>query len=129
MGQAQVYEAHLGRLSRILSSWPLQFLLSAPTLGLIVWTCAQTVLGFFTQHYLPPDYFRHAAIATLTVWVVSFVLLQAIVVLALRRSLRSGVARALADSSAGVLLGPLQEQLRALQAFHRSLSSMSRRRD
>ena len=73
------------------------------------------LLGFFQGAVQTADYFRQAGIALATVWLASFVLLQAIVSLAARGVLRRRLARLLADAAAATLVGELREQLAALE--------------
>ena len=115
---AEVYEASLTRLARGLSSWPLQILWNAPTLGMVGWVAYQTIGGFFAGEYLPADYFRHAAIATLTLWLLSFVLLQVLISWTLRGPLLRRVARGLREATADGT-GVLREQLVVLEEMER----------
>jgi hypothetical protein len=115
-GQAQ--HERLAKLANVLSSWPLQLFFNASTLGMVGWVCVQTVSGFFQRDYLPADYFRHAAIATATVWLTSFILLQLIISLALRSSMRRAIARVLAGD-AGEVGVPLSEEFAAMEALER----------
>lgn len=115
-GQAQ--HERLAKLANVLSSWPLQLFFNASTLGMVGWVCVQTVSGFFQRDYLPADYFRHAAIATATVWLTSFILLQLIISLALRSSMRRAIVRVLA-ADAGEVGVPLSEEFAAMEALER----------
>jgi len=115
----QVYEETLGQLARGLSSWPLQLLWNGPTLGLVGWVGVETVWRFFNGTFLPADYFRHALIAILAVWLLSFVLLQIVVSLTLRGPLRRRVARRLGETTIESV-GALQGQLRALSEIERA---------
>ena len=115
---AQAYQEQLARLSRALSAWPLQLLLNAPTIGMIAWASARTVLAFLTESYLPADFFKHAGFAIGTIWIISFILLQILVSLALRRPFRRRLARALADSPGWALTGPIEKELQVLRTLH-----------
>src|SRR5690606_21218613 len=108
---------HLARLAERLSAWPLQVLLNAPVVGMIGWVMVDTIAGFFTRRYLPVDYFRHAAIATLVVWLASLAILQVIVAVALRRSLSRRAAGLLSEDAAGSRLISLHLQLAALDGL------------
>ena len=105
------------RLAGRLSSWIVQLLFNGPTIGLLGYLCVVTLLGFFLGEVQSADYFRQAGIALGTVWLASFVLLQAIVSLAARGMLRRRLARELADAAAGALVGDLRQQLAALEAL------------
>ncbi len=113
-GWDQAYVESLGCLARRLSNWALQTLWNAPTLGLVGWVGFETVRRFITGEYLSADYFRHALIAALAVWLVSFVLLQIIISLTLRGPLQRAVARHLQETTIEGA-GALQEQLLALR--------------
>ena len=108
---------HLARLAERLSAWPLQVLLNAPVAGMIGWVMVDTIAGFFARRYLPADYFRHAAIAALVVWLASLAVLQVIVAVALRRTLSRRAAGLLAEDAAGSRLLSLRRQLEMLDAF------------
>ncbi|NLG28403.1 MAG: hypothetical protein GX557_10860, partial [Chloroflexi bacterium] len=114
---AQAYQAQLERLAARLSSWLVQLLFNAPTMGLLGYLCVETLWGFFVGEVQTGDYFRQAGIALATVWLASFILLQAIVSLAARGMLRRRLARELADAAAGTLVGELRQQLAALEAL------------
>lgn len=114
----RAYEESLERLAHRLSVWPLQLLWNGPTLGMISWVCYETVSGFFTGHYLSADYFRHAAIATATIWLLSFVVLQILVTWALHRPLSRRVSRRLMEATYEGL-DVLQGQLEAVRALER----------
>jgi hypothetical protein len=108
---SEVYQHHLARLASRLTAWPLQLLLNAPIIGMLGWVCVQTVYGFFAGNYLAPEYFRHAAIATGTIWALSFVLFQVIASISLRRTVRLRITRDLVESLSGVLIRDLRAQL------------------
>ncbi len=114
----QAMEEVLERLARHLSSWPVTFLGNGPLLALMGWVAYQTVARFLREAYLPLDYFRHAGIAALVLWLLSFVLVQVTIALTLRGPLRRGVARRL-QGVAGEGVGALPEQLRALRDLER----------
>jgi len=111
-----VREDRLVRLAHVLSGWPLQLLLNVPSLGMVGWVGVQTVLSFVQQRYLPADYFRHAGIAALALWLLGFVVFQIVGSLALRAPLRRQMAQALQATFAD-LGSPLEPQLAALQAL------------
>ena len=115
---AQAYEESLGRLARGLSTWLVQLLWNGPTLGLVGWVGVETVRRFFSGSYLPADYFRHALIAILIVWLLSFILLQIVISLALRGPLQRRVAQRLREAAVASI-GVLQDQLRALRELER----------
>lgn len=110
---AQAYEESLDRMARGFSSWLVQLLWNGPTLGLVGWIGAETVRRLFSGQYLPADYFQHALIAILIVWLLSFVLLQVATSLALRGPLRRRVARRLREEVVASA-GALHDQLQAL---------------
>jgi hypothetical protein len=111
-----VREERLEHLANVLSGWLLQLLLNGPALAMLVWAGVQTITSFLQQRYLPADYFRHAGIAALVLWVLGFVLFQIIASLALRAPLRRQMAQALQATFAD-LGSPLQQQLAALDAL------------
>ena len=115
---AQAYEESLAQLARGLSFWLVQLLWNGPTLGLVGWVGAETIRRFFSGQYLPTDYFRHALIAILIVWLLSFILLQVAISLALRGPLRRQVTRRL-RKAATASAGALQDQLQALRELER----------
>ena len=115
---AQAYEESLAQLARGLSFWLVQLLWNGPTLGLVGWMGAETIRRFFSGQYLPTDYFRHALIAILIVWLLSFILLQVAISLALRGPLRRQVTRRL-RKAATASAGALQDQLQALRELER----------
>ena len=117
---SDAFGARLDALAHRLAAWPLQVLLNAPSLGLIVWIAYDVVARFWQGRYLPADYFRHAGIAVLLAWALGFLLLQVIVAFALRAPLRRGVARALAGTPSATL-GPLEGQLRALASLEQAV--------
>ncbi len=110
---ATVRQDRLEGLANTLSGWLLQLLLNAPALAMLGWAGVQTVMSFIQQRYLPVDYFRHAGIAALVLWLLGFVLFQIVASLALRAPLRRQMARALHATFADVG-NPLQDQLAAL---------------
>jgi len=114
---AEAYQAQLERLAARLSSWLVQLLFNGPTMGLLGYLCVDALLGFFRGAVQTGDYFRQAGIALATVWLASFVLLQAIVSLAARGMLRRRLARLLADAAASTLVGELRAQLAALEGL------------
>ena len=118
----QTYADSLVQLARILSAWPIQLLWNAPVLGMIGWVGFETVTSFFTRHYLPGEYFRHALIAAATIWLLSFVLLQVVVSLSLKGPLRRRVQRGL-ETTASEGMSVLQEQLGGLEALERVSST------
>jgi len=111
-----VREDRLESLAGTFSGWLLQLLLNAPVLAMLGWGGVETVISFVQQRYLPVDYFRHAGIAALALWVLGFVLFQIIASLALRAPLRRQMAQALQSTFAD-LGNPLQEQLAALDTL------------
>lgn len=115
---AQAYEESLAQMARSFSFWLVQLLWNGPTLGLVGWVGTETVRRFFSSSYLPADYFRHALIAILIVWLLSFILLQIVISLALRGPLQRRVARRLREAAIANV-GTLQEQLRALRELER----------
>ncbi|MBM3187883.1 MAG: ATP-binding cassette domain-containing protein [Chloroflexi bacterium] len=115
---AQAYQAGLEHLARRLSSWPLQLVWNAPTLAMVGWICYVTLIRFVAREYLSADFFRHAAIATAAVWLLSFVLLQVLITWTLNRSLGRQVSRDLAavgDEGVDLFRG----QLAAIRALSR----------
>jgi len=119
---AGAYDGRLSVLARRLSAWPVQALLNAPIMGIVVWIAVETFRAFFGRDYLPLEYFRHAGIVVLVVWLVSFVLLQVIVSLCLRGPFRRGVARALAATLATMPRHSLREQIARLEALQQLLA-------
>ena len=115
----QVFEDRLARLAHRLSLWPIQLLFNLPTIGMVLWVCAQTILGFFMESYLSPDYFRHAGISILAIWLLSFILLQTTVALSLRHNLQRGASHLLAKSMPS-LTGSLRSQLETLERLEHS---------
>ena len=111
--------ARVRRLATGLSNGALQFALNAPTLGLLGWVAYQTLWGFYQQRFLPPDYFRHAGIALLAVWLLSFVGMQVLCSLLLRGPLRRRLAQGYAETFSEALIGPVRGQLQALEAMER----------
>jgi energy-coupling factor transporter ATP-binding protein EcfA2 len=116
---SEALTAHLDALAQRLSAWPLQVVLNAPSLGLIGWIAYDVLARFWQGRYLPADYFRHAGIAVLLTWALSFLVFQVIVAVALRAPLRRGVVPALAGP-APAALGPLEGQLQALAALEQT---------
>ncbi len=114
----RVRQEHLERVADVLSFWLVQLLFNAPTLGMVGWAGIQIVGGFFQQQYLPGDYFRHAAIATVIVWLASFIVLQIAISLVLRGSLKRALGRILADAAR--TQAPLHEQFAAIASLERS---------
>lgn len=119
---AHVLGEHLARLAEGLSAWPLQVLLNAPVVGMVAWVMYDTIAGFFSRAYLPADYFRHAGIAALVVWLASLAVLQVIVAVALRRALGRRAAGLLASDAGGSRLMSLQRQLAALEGLSQNPS-------
>ena len=62
-----------------LGNWWLQVLLNAPVVGVAVMAAYACVSNFFGGDYLPADYFRHAGVTLLLVWLLPFVLFQVLV--------------------------------------------------
>lgn len=118
---AQVYREQLARLGRRLSAWPLQVLLNAPVLATVGWVAYDTVVGFYQRHYLPAEYFRHAGITALVVWLAGFALLQVLVTAALRRSLRRRVADAVAADLGRLQMADLASQVERLDLLRDSV--------
>ncbi len=111
---AQAYQEQLARLGRRLSAWPLQVLLNAPVMATAGWVAYDTVVGFYQRHYLPAEYFRHAGITALVVWLASFLLLQILVTAAVRRSLRRRVADAVAADLGRLQMADVASQVERL---------------
>ncbi len=121
---AEVYAGELARTAGTLSAWPLQVLLNAPIVATIGWIAYDTIVGFYLRRYLPAEYFQHAGITALVVWLASFLLLQAIVGAALRGTLRRRVAAALADSVGGQQLDGLWGQIERLDDLERRMGAV-----
>jgi hypothetical protein len=115
--RARAYDAHLRRLAEHLSSWPVQLLLNLPVFGMVVWIAFETVGGFFRRQYLPSDYFTHAAIATLAVWLICFVIWQALAAAALGRGLHRAVAREMAVPAAEMMIQPRYGEMAVLRTL------------
>jgi energy-coupling factor transporter ATP-binding protein EcfA2 len=111
---------HMNRLTDVFSSWPMQLLFNAPVLTMIGWMGVQTVTGFFQQHYLTVEYFRHGAIATAIVWLASYIALQIIISFALRGSIKRALRKVLAAEMGAAV--PLSEQFAAIEALERACS-------
>ncbi|MCG2770192.1 MAG: 50S ribosome-binding GTPase [Anaerolineae bacterium] len=75
----EAFQGRVDATARGLAAWPLQVLLNAPTLALVVWICVETLRSFLAQDYLSADYFRQALIVVALVFVLSFVALQLLV--------------------------------------------------
>ncbi|MHB9034746.1 MAG: dynamin family protein [Anaerolineae bacterium] len=106
------YRDRLDKITEVLSFWGFQVLFNAPTLVLIGWLAYQTVAGFIRQEYLSLDYFRHSGITIGIVWLVSFILLQVIVSLALHGALKRSLKQVLAGETGAE--APLLDQFDAL---------------
>lgn len=104
------------RTMRVLSAWPTQLLANAPILSLLGWVCYQTISRFLEERYLPADYFRHAGIVALLVWLASFVAFQAVVSLAMRASSAAQVRIGIHSLE----LGPWHSELEALEALRQA---------
>jgi len=111
---AQACQEELARLADGLSIWPLQLALNAPSLATLGWVAYHTVYGFIEGRYLSADYFRHAGMTLLVVWVLSFVLLQVLSSALGGRSLGRRVARALSPRAAHGPLASFRDELEAL---------------
>ena len=109
----RLYNERLNRTAEKLSFWLLQLIFNAPVLSMIGWLAVQTVYGFFQQHYLTADYFRHAGYTTAVVWLGSFIVLQIVVSLAIRGALRRSLAMAIAEE--GEFSVPFVGQFKALE--------------
>lgn len=120
LARARAYDAQLDRLATRLSAWPLQAMLNAPVVGMVGWVAFETLGSLFRQQYLSGDYFRHAAIATAMVWLVSFVFWQVLAAMALGRSLHRAVARSVAGPAAETLTAALRGELDVLRSLEQS---------
>jgi len=107
----------VGRYAMSLSSWPIQLLANAPTLGLAVWVGVYTVTSFFGGQSLGGDYFPHAGMALLVVWLASVTLYQAVVSLLLGRAMDRAINTALATDSEPPLPSALSRELETLDAL------------
>ena len=115
------YDDRLSVLARRVSAWPVQILLNAPVIGVGVWVAVETFRAFFARDYLPLEYFRHAGVVALAVWLGCFVILQALGSLALRGPLRRGVARSLASALATMPGQGIRDQLARIDALRDTL--------
>lgn len=107
----------IGRHAAILSSWPIQLLANAPTLGLAMWVGIYTVGTFFGGQPLSGDYFSHAGAVLLVIWLASITLYQALVSMLLGRATDRAVVAALASDSEPALPDALAREIEALDAF------------
>jgi energy-coupling factor transporter ATP-binding protein EcfA2 len=110
----------LQSLAAGLGAWPVQWLLNLPVLGLLVWIGYEALSGFVRSEFLPEAYFRHAGLALLTAWGLSFCLLQLLVGMVTRFAFRRRLAIELAESLAGEAVGGWLAQLDVLDALERA---------
>lgn len=107
--------------SRALGAWPLQILLNLPVLAVAVMVAFESVTSFFARNYLAADYFRHALVTLLLVWLLPFIVFQLLVrMVGGARLLRRAAAAALQLASGDGMAATdnqLLEEIRVLRTL------------
>jgi len=107
--------------SRALAAWPLQIMLNLPVLAVAVMVAFESVTSFFARDYLAADYFRHALVVLLLVWLLPFIVFQLLVRMVggarlLRRAGATALKLASGDGTAATD-SQLLEEIRALRGL------------